>query len=237
MNGGIVAAAECKGNCYVAAQRSTIYMTGGMPCESTTWGAQVWGGQAITGSVTVDQGSKPSAPTVTTTTVTYNMTNADVYAGGGWNNYSNSDIYQGYTSALGEHRGCFWFDNATIRSALKGKTIKQVTLSLYQMSGSGRNQPVQVNLEGITVNYGASSIPYGNPEYGVIGTTLGVNQTTTFTIPTKVITDLVAGTINGLMLRTGETAVMSGQDNSYHFARFAGGTTTSYRPKLTITYT
>ena len=236
MNGGVVAASECKGNCNVAAQRSTIYMTGGMPCASTTWGASVWGGQAITGGVTVDQGSKPSAPAVTTKTVSYKANNSDVYAGGGWNNYSAEDIYQGYTTALGEHRGCFWFDNATIRSALNGKTIKQATLTLYQMGGVGRNQPVQVNLEGITATSGAGSSPVGKPEYGVIGTTLGVNQATTFTLPTAVITDLVKGTINGLMLRTGETSVMKNDDNSYHYARFAGKATAANAPVLTVVY-
>lgn len=233
--GGIVTADACAGNCTVGANRSTLYLTGKMPCASTTWGVSTYAGEVLTGGVSVDQGSKPTTPTVTTTTVSYSATNSDVYAGGGWNNYSNNDIYQGYTDALGEHRGCFWFDNSTIRSALKGKTIKQATLKLYQVSGSGRNQPVQVNLEGIAKNYGESGVPYGNPEYGVIGTTLGVGKATTFTIPTAVITNLVAGTINGLMLRTGETASMKGDDNSYHYARFAGYDSGN-RPVLTVTY-
>ena len=101
----------------------------------------------------------------------------------------------------------------------------------------GRNQSVQVSLEGITVSYGGSQ-PFGatEHEYGVIGTTLGVNQTTTFTIPTKAITHLVNGDINGFMLRTGETSVMTGDDNSYNYARFVGKSNSSYRPKLTITY-
>lgn len=227
-----------KGNCTIGTNRSHVFIEGTAPCESTTWTvSKVGGGQAwVASNVTVDQGSKPSAPAVTTKTVSYKANNSDVYAGGGWNNYSAEDIYQGYTTALGEHRGCFWFDNATIRSALNGKTIKQATLTLYQMSGVGRNQPVQVNLEGITATSGTGSSPVGKPEYGVIGTTLGVNQATTFTLPTAVITDLVKGTINGLMLRTGETSVMKNDDNSYNYARFAGKATAANAPVLTVTY-
>lgn len=227
-----------KGNCTIGANRSQIFVSGTAPSETAAgeW-SQVQGGKIwVDSGVTIDQGSKPSAPTVTTKTVSYKANNSDVYAGGGWNNYSAEDIYQGYTTALGEHRGCFWFDNATIRSALNGKTIKQATLTLYQMSGVGRNQPVQVNLEGITATSGTGSSPIGKPEYGVIGTTLGVNQATTFTLPTAVITDLVKGTINGLMLRTGETSVMKNDDNSYHYARFAGKATAANAPVLTVVY-
>ena len=238
--GGAISGYSNKGNCTVGVSEGTMYLRGTQPCASTTWDAVEAAGKVYTYNVTVDQGSKPTAPTVTTTTVTYSMANADNYthANGSWTNYSDEDIRQGYTSANGMHRGCFWFDNTTIRSALKGKTIKQATLSLYQMS-AGRSQPVQVSLEGITMNYsGRTGVPYAKTEceYGVIGTTLGVNQTTTFTIPKKVITDLVAGTINGLMLRNDENSVMTGDDNSYHFARFAGGTTTAHKPVLTVTY-
>jgi hypothetical protein len=120
---------------------------------------------------------------------------------------------------------------------LKNKTIKQVTLTLYQVGGAGRNLPVQVSLEGITATSGTGNAPTGAPEYKVIGTTLGVNQATTFTLPVKVITDLVAGTINGLMLRTGETSVMKNDDNSYNYARFAGGASNANRPVLTVVYT
>lgn len=237
-DGGLLVASNCKGNCSPGTNLANMHLSGTQACSATTWTEHLIGGEIYKSSVTIDQGSKPT-PEPEATSVSYSATQADVWAGGGWNNYDNEDIYQGYTSpTLGEHRGCFWFDNTTIRSALNSKTIKQATLSLYQMSGAGRNQPVQVNLEGITVSYGGSQ-PYGKTEheYGVIGTTLGVNQTTTFTIPTNVITHLVNGDINGFMLRTGETDVMKGDDNSYHYARFAGMTTSSYRPKLTITYT
>ena len=206
-----------------------------MPCSSTSWTSGGYAAHVLTGGVTVDQGSKPTTPAVTTTTASYGATNSDVYAGGGWNNYDNSDIYQGYTTALGEHRGCFWFNNTTIRSALKNKTIKQATLTLYQMNGAGRNQPVQVNLEGITVGSGTGNTPTGKPEYGVIGTTLGVNRTTTFTLPKAVVSDLAAGTINGLMLRTGETEVLKNDDNSYNYARFAGYASGN-KPVLTVVY-
>lgn len=235
-DGGLLVASNCKGNCSPGTNLANMHLSGTQACSSaSTWTDHPSGGEIYKASVTIDQGSKPS-PEPEATSVSYNATSSDVYAGGGWNNYSNSDIYQGYTDALGEHRGCFWFNNSTIRSALKNKTIKQATLTLYQVSGVGRNQPVQVNLEGITATSGTGNSPVGNPEYGVIGTTLSVGKATTFTIPTRVVTDLLDGTINGLMLRTGETASMKGDDNSYNYARFAGFES-SNKPVLTITYT
>ena len=234
-DGGLLAASNCKGNCSPGTNLANMHLSGTQACsDASTWTEHPIGGEIYKSGVTINQGSKPT-PEPEATSVSYSATNSDVYAGGGWNNYSNSDIYQGYTDALGEHRGCFWFDNSTIRSALKNKTIKQATLKLYQVSGAGRNQPVQVNLEGITATSGTGNSPAGNPEYGVIGTTLGVGKATTFTIPTAVITNLVAGTINGLMLRTGESASMKGDDNSYHYARFAGHDSGN-RPVLTVTY-
>ena len=235
-DGGLLVASNSKGNCSPGTNLANMHLSGTQACsDASTWTEYPIGGEIYKYSVTINQGSKPT-PEPEATSVSYTANSYDTWASGGWNVYSNNDdIYQGYTSALGEHRGCFWFDNTTLRSDLNSKTIKQATLSLYQISGVGRNQSVQVSLEGITVSYGGSQ-PYGNPEYGVIGTTLGVNQTTTFTIPTTVITDLVAGTINGFMLRTGETSVMTGDDNSYNYARFVGESNSSYRPKLTITY-
>ena len=223
-----------KGNCTVGSNRSHMFVSGTAPCENTSWtGSKVAGGQIWESGVTVNQGAKPT-PLPAATTKSYTATAADTWAGGGWNNYSNDDIYQGYTDALGEHRGCFWFNNSAIKTDVGSKSIKQATLTLYQVSGVGRNQPVQVSLEGIKVSYGGST-PYGNPEYGVIGTTLGVGKAVTFTIPTAVITDLVNSTINGLMLRTGETASAKGDDNSYNYARFTGKGS-SNAPVLAVTY-
>lgn len=143
----------------------------------------------------IDYGSaQPTTPP--TTEVSYALVNSDNYAGGTWSNYSDEDPRQGYTSGLGEIRGCLWFDNAAIRSALSGKTIKKASISLYQIPGIGRSS-VEVKLEGITMNYsGRTGTPWGNPEYGTIGTA-SQGQVVTMTIPNKVITDLVAGTING----------------------------------------
>ena len=236
-DGGLLVASNCRGNCSPGTNLSNMHLSGTQACSSTTWTAHPSGGEIYTASVTVDQGSKPS-PEPEATSVSYSATSSGVWANGGWNNYGNYDIYQGYTDVLGEHRGCVWFDVGAIRTDLNGKTIKQATLSLYQVSGVGRNQPVQVSIEGITVEYGGSQ-PFGKTEheYGVIGTTLGVGKATTFTIPTQVITDLLktSGGIIGLMLRTGETASMKGDDNSYNYARFAGKTSGN-KPVLTVTY-
>ena len=226
---------NCIGNGCLRCHRAYMTAYGKVPKDGVQYWESCVPNNLDSLTPTAADGSAVQPP-VTTKTVSYKANNSDVYAGDGWNNYSAEDIYQGYTTALGEHRGCFWFDNATIRSALNGKTIKQATLTLYQMSGVGRNQPVQVNLEGITATSGTGSSPVGKPEYGVIGTTLGVNQATTFTLPTAVITDLVNGRINGLMLRTGETSVMKNDDNSYHYARFAGKATAANAPVLTVTY-
>ena len=227
-----------KGNCTIGTNRSHIFISGTAPCASTTWTvSKVAGGQAwVDSGITVNQGSKPSTPTVTTTTKSYTATAADTWAGGGWNIYNNNDdIYQGYTDALGEHRGCVWFNGSTIKTDVGSKSIKQATLTLYQVSGVGRNQPVQVSIEGITVNKGGDK-PVGKTEheYGVIGTTLGVNQATTFTLPANAISHLVSGTIKGFMVRTGETASAKGDDNSANYARFTGSGTNA--PVLTVVY-
>lgn len=226
-----------KGNCTIGTNRSHIFISGTAPCASMTWTvSKVAGGQAwVDSGVTVNQGSKPSTLPAATTK-SYTATAADTWAGSGWNIYNNNDdIYQGYTDALGEHRGCFWFNNSTIKTDVGTKSIKQATLTLYQVSGVGRNQPVQVSLEGITVNKGGDK-PIGKTEheYGVIGTTLGVNRATTFTLPANAINHLVSGTIKGFMVRTGETASAKGDDNSANYARFTGSGTNA--PVLTVTY-
>lgn len=232
--GGVIVGYDNKGNCTVGVSEGQMHLRGTQPCASTTWTTAAGGGEVYTYNVTVDQGSKPTTPTVTTTTKSYTATAADTWAGSGWNVYNNNDdIYQGYTDALGEHRGCVWFNGSAIRTDVGSKSVKQATLTLYQVSGVGRNQPVRVSIEGITVEKGGSQ-PYGDPEYGVIGTTLGPGQATTFTIPTNAITHLVSGAIKGFMLRTGETASAKGDDNSANYARFTGSGTNA--PVLTVTY-
>lgn len=233
--GGTISGSGCRGNCRVGAVRSMMYLSGTQPCDSAEWTVAEYAGKVEYEDVTVDQGTKPT-PEAAPTSVSYTATGTDSYAGGGWNYYRDSDIRQGYANGPGEIRGCFWFDNAAIRAALKGKTVKQASLSLYQMPGYGRDAAVSVSLEGIVIEYeGRSGVPYGNPEYGVIGST-AVGETAEFTLPVKVINDLVGGTINGLMVRTGEKATMDGRDFSANYARFAGLTEGSNLPRLTVAY-
>ncbi len=233
--GGTISGANNKGNCRVGAVRSAMYLSGTQPCDSAEWTVAEYGGKIFYESVTVDQGTKPT-PAPAPTTVSYTATGTDSFAGGGWNWYRDEDIRQGYANGPGAIRGCFWFDNASLRAALKGKTIKQASLSLYQLPGYGRSAPVAVNLEGIVMEYeGRTGTPYGNPEYGIIGNT-EVGEVTEFTIPVQVVNDLVKGTINGLMVRTGETATMNGRDFSVNYARFAGKTTGTNLPTLTVAY-
>lgn len=192
-------------------------------------------------NLSVDYGS--AAPEITTpVTAEYSMQHADTYAKGfenSWNYQSHNDIMQGYTEHAGEIYGCIWFDNATIRAALSGKAIKQATLRLTAQTYVGRGVAVEVQLRGITTEYGSSGAPVlpDGYNYGVIGTATP-GETVTITIPTRAVTDLVKGTINGFTLYNGEMTLYGSRNYSRNYMRFDGDTSgsASTKPMLTVTY-
>lgn len=243
-NCGLLTGYNCKGNNQVGANHSTIYLRGTMPCDSPTWAyAASWAGQVIATSITVDQGSKPT-PIPAPTTAVYDLLHADSYAAGNVNSWvypegkPNDDIYQGYTGQAGRICGCMWFDNAAIRNALSGKTIKQASIRLTAQRYVGYGREVTVYLRGTATSYsGRSGQPALTTDYGIIGTAEPA-VTGTFTIPAQAISDIASGAIEGLVLYHQDTADMQGKNYSRNYMRFDGSTSgdAETRPRLTVVY-
>ena len=243
-NCGLLTGYNCKGNNQVSANHSTIYLRGTMPCDSPTWAyAASWAGQVIATSITVDQGSKPT-PIPAPTTAVYDLLHAVSYAEGNVNSWvypegkPNDDIYQGYTGQAGRICGCMWFDNAAIRSALNGKTIRQASIRLTAQRYVGYGREVTVYLRGTATSYsGRSGPPALTTDYGMIGTAEPA-VTGTFTIPAQAISDIASGRIEGLVLYHQDTADMQGKNYSRNYMRFDGSTSgnAETRPRLTVVY-
>lgn len=232
--GGEIEGENCKGNCRVGANRSTLYLVGTMPCDSPTWAAATWAGQVLA-DVSVDQGSKPT-PIPAPTTVTYNYTRSDSYRGG-WSYFDTDAPRQGFNGM--DIYGTIWFDAAAIRNALSGKTIKQASLRLFMVKGVGRGRSVVVQLYGTNMGYdGRSGRPELTTSYGTIGTT-EPDMNNEMTIPAAVINDIVSGRIQALVLKSDDTVEYKDKFYSENYARFEGSTsatTADNCPRLTVVY-
>lgn len=194
-------------------------------------GGATWSDSFVPNSDLTADGTGGSSSAVSTTTAEYLMQASDSYAGG-WSYFGDNDPRQGYVSGGGRIRGCIWFANGTIRSALSGRTIRQATLRLHQLGDYGRGVAVGVQLYGTSAS-GASGTPALTKSYGTIGTTEpGVSSE--MTIPTAAVSDLVSGTINGLMLYSEDTGVYKDRDYSKNYARFS--TEDGQQPRLTVVY-
>ena len=196
------------------------------------------------GALTIDYGSAtPTAPTILTKEFAMQHTDSySQYLKWEWvyttHPTDDDDVMQGFTETISRARGCIWFDNAAIRSALGGKTINQATLRLHRMRGYGGSRAVDVHLYGTATEYeGRSGAPELTVDYGVIGQ-IAPNETLTITLPVQAAKDLASGAINGFTLYTGETAVYDGGLVSKNYARFAGETSgdAETKPVLTVTY-
>ena len=184
----------------------------------------------------------PVAPVITT--AEYPMMYADSYAAGNVDSWAypeskpSDDLYQGYTGQAGRICGCIWFDNAAIRAALTGKTVNQASIRLTAHKYVGRGAAVTVHLRGTATEYeGRSGHPALTTDYGAIGTA-EPGTTVTLTIPNQAVTDLVNGTISGLMLYSEDVRDMEGRNYSQNYMRFDGGTsgTAETRPMMTVVY-
>lgn len=185
----------------------------------------------------VDSGSaQPSVPVVQTGS--WGLTSGDTY-GNSWSFGSHDDLVQGWTSGGGRLKGCMWFDNGAIRTALSGKTVKSATLRLTMWKGVGRGVGVTVELCGTALNASGhtGSEPAVTKSYGVIGTTQP-GETATMTIPVQAVNDLKSGAINGLMLYSSDTEGYKGRVYSKNYARFDGATsgTSATKPVITVVY-
>lgn len=220
-----------KGNCDIAADNSIVYGSGYQPSSTTTLApAEIRGGMFRDGGCAVDQGSGGAAiPTLTT--VSYPATATGSYKGSG-SEYRN-DVAQGWYDGIGRIRGCMWFDNTTIRNAMSGRTVLSATLQLAMRSNVGRGTSVTVELSGTYSNSGASSAAV-TMSYGVLGTA-NPGDTASFALPVAAVTDLVNGTINGLMLYSSDTGAYKERKYSKNYAVFDGAAD-SAPPVLTVIY-
>lgn len=223
-----MAAANNKGNCIVGANRTHMFVSGTAPSNNaTTWNySEVAGGKVWGGSVTVNQGSKPTpVPAPTSANVTANLTDSWYSSSKAW---LNSDNYmrQGYTSNNGEWSGCMWFNT----SAFSGKTIKSATLTIKRDNGYGRSGEVTLKLWGITATTNSGNPNTSAVSYGALGT-IENGETKAFTLPITAAQALASGTIKGFMLRSDDGGVMSGRTYSYNYCRI------STMPVLAVTFT
>lgn len=229
-----VRASANKGNCRYYINGALMYIIGTAPCDQTSFTYSYSNaGEGRTSNVTVDQGTASGTAAPTMGTGTYLATSTASYKGSG-SSY-RTEVAQGWWDGIGRIRGCMWFDNSTIRTALSGKTILSATLRLSMRSGVGRGTAVTVELCGTVANSGASSAAV-TTSYGVIGTT-SPGETTEITIPNGVITDLVNGTINGLMLYSSDTGAYKERSYSKNYAIFDGQDgADDVKPMLSVVY-
>ena len=142
-----------------------------------------------------------------------------------------NDVAQGWYDSIGRIRGSMWFDNTSIRNAMRGRTVLSATIRLAMRSNVGRGTSVTVELSGTYSNSGASSVAV-TTNYGVLGAA-NPGETVTFTLPVQAVNDLVNGTINGLMLYSSDTGAYKERDYSKNYAVFEGSGDV---PVLTIIY-
>lgn len=225
-----------KGNSRIGGNGGRMIVVGTASSNTTTFSPYNSPAGVVTyGTVTVDQGSKPSGETIPTES-TYVLSATDSYSpgNGAWNFAQHNDPMQGYTGGA-IIKGCMWFASM---SGLSGKTIKSAKIRLYQESGVGRGGSVPVTLYGTNTAFsGRSSEPPITKTYGAIGST-NPGENTELSIPTAAITDLVSGAIKALMIYTDEHEVYKGRQYSKNYARFRGSTTgdAGTKPLITVTY-
>lgn len=222
-----------KGNCDIAADNSIVYGVGYQPSSTATLApAEIRGGMFRDGGCAVDQGSGGAAiPTLTT--VSYTATATGSYDSDSKITNMGDDVGQGWYNNTGRIRGCMWFDNTTIRNAMSGRTVLSATLQLAMRSNVGRGASVTVELSGTYSDSGASSAAV-TMSYGVLGTA-SPGETVSFALPVAAVTDLINGTINGLMLYSSDTGAYKGRDYSKNYAKFDGAAD-SAPPVLTVIY-
>jgi phage minor structural protein len=219
---------NCKGGDfadYAASSNGATVLCGGtIPAGTYSKGNN---GILDTTGCTQDAGTG-STPPAAETVVSYDATSSGYYRTA-WQ--SGSQMRQGYTGY--ELTGWFRFDNAGIRAALSGKTIKDAKLRLRRISGLGVSTAIKVRLYGTTKGSKSGGQPDRPILYGNIGT-IGNGKTVTFTIPAAAISDLVSGAINGFVLYARDGAKLAGKEYSANYGGYYG--VGSDGPQITVTY-
>ena len=236
--GAAICADSCKGDGKVMA------LLGGVCALSTSMPSggvdEQMNGQVWADGVGSASGSGETAPmTPTTASYTAITTATGRNTGGTW---KSGMLRANFAVGYGVCKGCIWFDNTALRSALSGRTILSASLRLTRISGVGRSHGVQVTLLGLTLSgpSGALSNSTGAAVYGGMSAALGEisnGETVTFSVPPEFIRALAAGTINGLCLYGGETTEYNNRGYSRNYGGFAAlGERTDGDPVLTVMY-
>lgn len=225
----------CTGSGYVkASYGGVIAVNGTMP---TGGASEVGNGRVWATGATGTSGSA-TASTSTITTATYDaQTTATCRNSGSW---TSGQLRQNYVSGLGVCKGCIWFDNATLRTALSGRTLRSATLRLRRVPGSGRSSAVQVTARGLTLTAASGTVSNDTSAsvYGGVSAVLGTienGETVALALPVSLVSALVSGTIQGIALYAGETTQVSGRGFSANYCRFDGAGDDN-PPRLTVNY-
>ena len=226
---------DCTGSgALMASFGGIVAANGTMPTGGTTelGNGKVWSsGSTATGGST-------SASSSTLTAASYDaVTTATCRNSGSW---TSGQLRQNFATGLGVCKGCVWFDNSAIRSALSGKTVRSATLRLHRVSGSGRSSAVQVTARGLTLTGASGTVPNSTSAdvYGGLSAmlgTIGNGDTVAMALPVNIVNALVSGSINGIALYAGETAQTGNRGFSANYCRF-DGVGDQFAPVLTINY-
>ena len=211
-----------------------VAANGTMPTGGTT---EVGNGKVWSSGSTATGGST-SASSSTLTAASYDaVTTATCRNSGSW---TSGQLRQNFATGLGVCKGCVWFDNSAIRSALSGKTVRSATLRLHRVSGSGRSSAVQVTARGLTLTGASGTVPNSTSAevYGGLSAmlgTIGNGDTVALALPVNLVNALISGSINGIALYAGETAQTGNRGFSANYCRF-DGVGDQFAPVLTINY-
>lgn len=211
-----------------------VAANGTMPTGGTT---EVGNGKVWSSGSTATGGST-SASSSTLTAASYDaVTTATCRNSGSW---TSGQLRQNFATGLGVCKGCVWFDNSAIRSALSGNTVRSATLRLHRVSGSGRSSAVQVTARGLTLTGASGTVPNSTSAdvYGGLSAmlgTIGNGETVALALPVNLVNALISGSINGFALYAGETAQTGNRGFSANYCRF-DGVGDQFAPVLTINY-
>ena len=203
-----------------------------------TGGTTELGNGKVWSSGSTATGGSTSASSSTLTAASYDaVTTATCRNSGSW---TSGQLRQNFATGLGVCKGCVWFDNSAIRSALSGKTVRSATLRLHRVSGSGRSSAVQVTARGLTLTGASGTVPNSTSAavYGGLSAmlgTIGNGDTVAMALPVNIVNALVSGSINGIALYAGETAQTGNRGFSANYCRF-DGVGDQFAPVLTINY-
>ena len=211
-----------------------VAANGTMPTGGTT---ELGNGKVWSSGSTATGGSTSSSSSTLTAASYDAVTTATCRNSGSW---TSGQLRQNFATGLGVCKGCVWFDNSAIRSALSGKTVRSATLRLHRVSGSGRSSAVQVTARGLTLTGASGTVPNSTSAsvYGGLSAmlgTIGNGETVAMALPVKIVNALVSGSINGIALYAGETAQTGNRGFSANYCRF-DGVGDQFAPVLTINY-